>query len=105
MSFPINVKKVTAMKITVVGSTNGFKTKQEFLEFGRIAGRICYSKLDYDELAQEADTKNVLERLLDSGHHSTFDHASLNLYLKGVPKFGAMILNNEKMYTTSEKSA
>lgn len=42
---------------------------------------------------------------LISGHHSVFDHTTYNLALEGIPKILAMILNNEGMYTTSEKSA
>lgn len=34
-----------------------------------------------------------------------FGHPTYNLSLEGIPKILAMILNNEKMYNTSEKSA
>lgn len=44
-------------------------------------------------------------RTLISGHHSVFDHPTYNLALEEIPKILAMILNNEGMYTTSEKSA
>ena len=40
-----------------------------------------------------------------SGHHSPFDHVNIMLELDQIPKIIAMYLNNEKMYTTSEKSA
>ena len=40
-----------------------------------------------------------------AGHHSVYDHPTYNLVLEGIPKILAMILNNEGMYTTSEKSA
>ena len=40
-----------------------------------------------------------------SGHHRVFDHPIYNLALEEIPKILAMILNNEGMYTTSEKSA
>ena len=42
---------------------------------------------------------------LESGHHSVFGHAHYNLIFEGIPKILAMILNNEKIYNTSEKSA
>lgn len=42
---------------------------------------------------------------IKSGHHSVFGHPTYNLCLEGIPKILAMILNNEKIYNTSEKSA
>ena len=42
---------------------------------------------------------------MESGHHSVFGHAHYNLIFEGIPKILAMILNNEKIYNTSEKSA
>ena len=42
---------------------------------------------------------------IESGHHSVFGHPTYNLILEGIPKILAMILNNEKIYNTSEKSA
>ena len=40
-----------------------------------------------------------------NGHHSVYDHSYIMLYLDQVPKLLAMLINNERMYTTSEKSA
>jgi hypothetical protein len=40
-----------------------------------------------------------------SGHHSVYDHSYITLCIEDAPKLLAMLLNNEKMYTTSEKSA
>ena len=34
-----------------------------------------------------------------------FEHYYLTMYLENIPKLFAMLLNNEKVYTTSEKSA
>ena len=65
---------------------------------------MCYSEKTFEEIIEEDSTK-VLERLLNSGHHSPFDHISFNLEFSNIPKLGAMILNNEEVYTTSEKSA
>jgi thymidylate synthase ThyX len=91
--------------IEVVASTNNIKKKSEVFDFARACGRVCYSEHDFESITAEQDKNNLIGRLLDSGHHSPFDQVDFNLYFKGLPKFGAMILNNEKVYATSEKSA
>ena len=68
--------------------------------------RVCYSKYDWNELLKEEFNEKLIdERVIPSKHHSVFEHIWLNFYLEGIPKIGAMILNNEKQYVTSEKSA
>ena len=73
---------------------------------GQSAG-ICYMKDDFETIAREPEEKSLkrFARTAESGHHSVAGHASYNLLLTGVPKIIAMILNNEKDYNTSEKSA
>ena len=93
------------MEIQLKASTNDIRTKEEALRFARAAARVCYSKYDFDIILEEEDKIKLTDRLLDSGHHSPFDHINLTFYMKDIPKFGAMILNNERPYTTSEKSA
>ncbi|HLD10617.1 MAG TPA: FAD-dependent thymidylate synthase [Candidatus Nanoarchaeia archaeon] len=92
------------MLIEIIGSTNGLSTREEILRYTQSHGRICYSAKSFEKLEQEEGTR-IGERLLNSGHHSPFDHFVLGLELTDIPKIGAMVLNNEKMYTTSEKSA
>ena len=50
-------------------------------------------------------TKKRIDRTLNSGHHSVYDHISISFNLQNIPKILAMVINNEKQYTTSEKSA
>ena len=72
---------------------------------GKIAS-ICYSKTGLAK-AKKEDSEKTLNRInltLDSGHHSIYDHEQVQLYIEDIPKILAMVLNNEKMYTTSEKS-
>lgn len=93
------------MKIRVIGST--CKSKGEAIKFcGRAAG-ICYMPHSFNELEHEKESKTLARArgTLTSGHHSVYDHAVYNLLFEGIPKILAMFLNNEKMYTTSEKSA
>ena len=72
---------------------------------GKIAG-ICYSKNGYEKLKNES-VKSTIKRVdltLKNGHHSVYDHVNVNLNIKNIPKILAMVINNEKQYTTSEKS-
>lgn len=92
------------MKIELKASTLNIKTKEEALNFSRAAARVCYSKYDFDTLYNE-DSQVLIDSLLNSGHHSPFEHVALTLYITDIPKIGAMILNNEPPYVTSEKSA
>lgn len=97
------------MKITVLGSTKpGYElSKNEALKFAGKSAGICYMPDDIQSLFSEQEEKTIkrANMTLCSGHHSVFDHTSYNLALEGIPKILAMILNNEGMYTTSEKSA
>ena len=97
------------MNITILGSSKPqFKlSKEEAINFGEKSAGICYMPGDIETLFSEPEEKTLrrANMTLGSGHHSVFDHTTYNLALEGIPKILAMILNNEKMYTTSEKSA
>lgn len=72
-----------------------------------LMGATCYMKDTFDSLQQKG-IKNILaiaSTVENNGHHSTFGHAHLTLEITGIPKALAMVLNNEKEYCTSEKSA
>lgn len=97
------------MKISVLGSSKPQHklTKEEAINFGGKSAGICYMPDDIETLFSEPEEKTLrrANMTLNSGHHSVFDHTTYNFALEGIPKILAMILNNEKMYTTSEKSA
>ena len=97
------------MEISVLGSSKPqYKlTKEEAINFGGKSAGICYMPDDIETLFSEPEEKTLrrANMTLNSGHHSVFDHTTYNFALEGIPKILAMILNNEKMYTTSEKSA
>lgn len=97
------------MKISVLGSSKPQHklTKEEAINFGGKSAGICYMPDDIKTLFSEPEEKTLrrANMTLNSGHHSVFDHTTYNFALEGIPKILAMILNNEKMYTTSEKSA
>ena len=97
------------MKISILGSTKvGYElSKQDAINFSGKAAGICYLPDTLDKLINEPEekTEKRAKRTLGSGHHSVFNHPHYNLALEGIPKILAMVLNNEKMYSTSEKSA
>ena len=97
------------MKIKIIGATKkGYVLpKEDAIDFSGKAAGICYMPSTIEELFSEdsSKTEKRAERTLVSGHHSVFDHPTYNLILENIPKALAMILNNEGMYTTSEKSA
>lgn len=72
---------------------------------GKIAG-VCYDKEGFNHLKDESLDKTLkrVDRTINNGHHSVYDHIFINFNIENIPKILAMILNNEKQYTTSEKS-
>lgn len=100
------------MKANLIAFTkvpNGSDTfnLQEALDFCAKMGGICYAEDGFEKLSTESSevTAKRLNRVLTSGHHSVFDHFRLTFEFYHIPKIIAMILNNEKDYATSEKSA
>lgn len=97
------------MKIKVIASTKvGYELpKEEAIDFSGKSAGICYLPDTLDTLFSEPNekTQKRANGTLKSGHHSVFGHPTYNLSLEGIPKILAMILNNEKIYNTSEKSA
>ena len=97
------------MKIKVIASTKvGYvMSKEEAMDFSGKSAGICYLPDTVETLfAEPAEkTQRRVNGNINSGHHSVFGHPVYNICLEGIPKIFAMILNNEKMYNTSEKSA
>ncbi len=94
------------MEIEVVSTPNGIRTLEGAKKYCQDFARVCCSEKDFSEVRREAyDSKLVEDRLIKLGHLSVFDHFNIGLYIKGLPKVMAMVLNNEPPLTTSEKSA
>lgn len=97
------------MKISVLASTKiGYVLpKEEAVNFSGKSAGICYLPDTIETLFSEPEEKTARRANgnIKSGHHSVFGHPTYNLCLEGIPKILAMILNNEKIYNTSEKSA
>ena len=97
------------MKIKVIASTKVgyFLPKEEAVDFSGKSAGICYLPDTLETLFDEPVARTVKRANgnIVSGHHSVFGHPTYNITLEGIPKILAMILNNEKKYNTSEKSA
>ena len=108
-------RKERSMEIKIISKTmdmvednqNNKSTIDSMLTLGGREAGICYMAEDYFS-NKINNSKAALKRanvILNSGHHSPFDHASIGLEISGIPKIVAMILNSTEWYTTSEKSA
>lgn len=97
------------MEIKVIASTKvGYVlSKEDAVDFSGKSAGICYLPDTVETLFSEPTekTQRRVNGNIKSGHHSVFGHPTYNLCLEGIPKILAMILNNEKIYNTSEKSA
>lgn len=81
------------------------KIIKDLKRFSQNFARKCYSKYSWNELLEESFSETLIDkRILDSGHHSVFEHIWIGLDIV-APKMVAMFLNNQKLYATSEKSA
>lgn len=103
-------KKTKEIKLTT--PVSHLTTKQEHMRevLEKISGcsaNVCYTNKSMDEILTEdlSSTQKRLDGTISAGHHSVCDHPNITLYLENIPKLFAMILNNEKDYATSEKSA
>ena len=85
---------------------NTYDKEDSILLSGKVAG-VCYDKEGFNHLKDEdtSKTNRRVDMTLNNGHHSVYDHNSISLNITGIPKILAMVINNEKQYTTSEKSA
>ena len=80
---------------------------EQFNYFGGLSAGICYMPGTFEDLRQKPleTTLKRADGTKAGGHHSVFEHSYVSLYLENIPKLFAMLLNNEKTYVTSEKSA
>lgn len=95
------------IKVLASSQPGSFLEIPKAIEFsGHMAG-ICYMPDSFEAIQGEPEEKTIkrANMVLQSGHHSVFDHVSYSLLLENVPKMLVMVLNNERVYTTSEKSA
>ena len=98
--------KISILPNYFLNDDGTFNKQEAILLSGKIAG-VCYDKEGFNHLINEDEekTKRRVDMTLNNGHHSVYDHIMINFNIENIPKILAMILNNEKEYTTSEKSA
>lgn len=97
------------MKIEVVATTSNqyLNNKNDFDYLSGLLAGICYMPSDFDKLKKQSKEK-ILNRshlTKTGGHHSVFEHEYITFVLTDIPKLFAIILNNQKSFVTSEKSA
>lgn len=97
------------MKISIEATTHeGYVAdKSEFDILSGHAAGVCYMPDNFEALKNEPIEKTMkrAERTKISQHHSVYGHPHITLSLEDIPKGLAMVLNNEGIYNTSEKSA
>ena len=98
--------KIDIISTPFLKEDNTFDLDKAINLAGQIAG-VCYDELGFKHLKHEDQEKTTkrINRTLSSGHHSVYDHTYITFNIHKIPKMLAMVLNNEKQYTTSEKSA
>ena len=94
-----------AIKSVLEGSPNKDRVINDLMRFSRDCARACYAAGDFEDIQQEQYSPDFVQGLLDSGHHSVFEHINFTFNMRRIPKLLVMLLNNEKQYATSEKSA
>jgi len=97
------------MKARVLASTKvGYELPiEEAIKFSGKEAGICYMPDTIDTILTEPEEKTMKRANgnMSSNHHSVFGHVHYNFLFEEMPKIIAMILNNEGIYCTSEKSA
>ncbi len=87
--------------------SDGTFDKEEAIKLSSKIAGVCYDKEGFEHIKNEPLEKTMRRATmtLNNGHHSVYDHITINFNLQNIPKILAMVLNNENQYTTSEKSA
>lgn len=102
------------MKITLVAQTEPVilsltkpSTLQNMKEFSGLNAGICYLPDTLEKLIDQPLEKHSsrADITLANTHHSVFEHEWIEVFIEGVPKIVAMVLNSLGLYNTSEKSA
>ena len=104
----LNKLKLTEGELNpIIYSDLSNELKKESLSTGAKFANVCYSEKEFLNIYSESkkETLNRQNRTLGSGHHSVYEHLYYTFELTNIPKSLVMILNNQAVYVTSEKSA
>lgn len=102
----------TKMKITLLHHTPflrydgkfDLKTAREYS--AKLAGE-CYEPEGWEKLKNESEKKTAFREnlTLSMEHQTPYEHVNIGFEAINIPKILAMVLNNERQCSTSEKSA
>lgn len=86
---------------------NGQFDKKAAIEYSAKLAGECYEPEGWSKLKSEADkkTENRTKLTLGMEHATPYEHINIGFEIINLPKILAMILNNERQCSTSEKSA
>jgi hypothetical protein len=95
------------IEIEIIASTkHHYKApKEDTLILGGQCAGVCYLQGDRDIFTEEKEkTLKRIDMTLGNGHHSVYEHASVTLSIKNLPKILSIFLVSEKQYSASIKS-
>lgn len=89
----------------VLSGTDSLKEAAE--KFSALMAATSYTKYGFYRVIDEDSKKTEFRKnlTLENGHHSVYEFPEFVFEFVNIPKALAMVLNNEKQYTTIEKSA
>ena len=74
-----------------MGTTEGIDSQGGAKRIIQNHARKCYTEKGWDELLGESFMPGLVKTLIDRGHHSPFDHFTINMDFDKLPKALAMI--------------
>lgn len=100
------------MKIRLLPHTpflkyDGKFDKKTAIEYSAKLAGECYEPEGWEKLKNESEKKTTFREGLTLGleHQTPYEHVNIGMEIVNLPKILAMVLNNEKQCSTSEKSA
>ncbi|MDD4706072.1 MAG: FAD-dependent thymidylate synthase [Bacilli bacterium] len=102
-----NKIKVELLPHTPFIKNNGKFDKKAAIKYSAKLAGECYEPEGWSKLKQEDDkkTENRTNLTLGLEHATPYEHINIGFEIVNLPKILAMILNNERQCSTSEKSA
>lgn len=68
------------------------------------AARLCYSSSDIRDMITADPKAGLLEKILDSGHHSVLEHASFTFGIEGISRVTSHQLVRHRIASFSQQS-
>ncbi len=102
-----NKIKVELLPHTPFLKKDGTFDKEAAISYSSKLAGVCYEKDGYAKLKDEPvrRTERRIELTLGHEHSTPYEHIGIGFEAINLPKIVAITLNNERQYSTSEKSA